>query len=87
MTRFKSMFIKTENLGIKSSLSLLEVSFGKGDLSTTLTKQVLHQAEGRTNVSITSPALRQAESRTCESIRGLGSTTSMLGGGSKCVHW
>lgn len=30
MTHFKSKFIKTENLGIKSPLSLLEVSFGKG---------------------------------------------------------
>lgn len=80
MTHFKSKFIKTENLGIKSPLSLLEVSFGKGDLSATLTKQVLHQTEGRTNISITSPALRLAEGRTRENIRGLGSTTSMHGG-------
>lgn len=70
MTHFKSKFIKTKNLGTKSSLSLLEVSFGKGDLSATLTKQVLHEAEGRTNVSITSPALRHVKAPEAWAWRG-----------------
>lgn len=51
MTHFKSKCIKTENLGIKSPPSLLGVSFTKGDLPATKTKQALTEAEGRIGIA------------------------------------
>lgn len=68
MTHFKSKCIKTENLGIKSPPSLLGVSFTKGDLRATKTKQALTEAEGRTR----------------DSIPHLGSQTYMCGGRRVC---